>query len=319
MGRDIPPFAALRAFEALARRKSLRAAGDELGISASAISHQLNALEENLGKKLLFKRGNRLHFTEAGGHLAVELGEGLDLLEKASQRASGRHHKPHITISMFQSLSELWMIPLLTAYHRLNPETTVSVVTEPDIQDADFGSIDLAICYDRHPAANTGLPFLMSETIEPVASQGYLSISAPVRKPADIVEHMLIHCCSAPDEWQQWSQQNEISLSGARHWLQVDTRAAALQAAEQGLGLAMGRKPLSDLALSRRRIVEVFNAPVATGMAYYLNAARHHKPSSRIADFQQWLMDTAQLSNPFMQQANQPEYETVQSARLPLG
>ncbi len=319
MGRDIPPFAALRAFEALARRASLRAAGEELGISASAVSHQLNALEDNLGKKLLFKRGNRLHFTEAGRCLATELGEGLDLLEKASQRASGRHRTAHITISMFQSLSELWMVPLLAAFHRRSPEITVSVITEPEVHDTRPGNVDLAICYDRQSTDKSGALLLMPEIIEPVASQDYLSGAEPICRPADIVGHRLIHCSSAPDEWQHWSKHKGIALSGASHWLQVDTRAAALQAAEQGLGLAMARKPLADLALSRRKIVEVFNDPLASGMGYYLASVKHTAPSSHIVDFRGWLQDMAQLTNPFSPHAGEPARAAGTRAKIPLG
>src|SRR5215211_4731695 len=127
MGRKIPPFAALRAFEALARRGSLHAAGEELGISAGAISHQLKSLEDHLGAKLLTRNNNRLAMTEAGCRFAAELRESLDLLEDASLRVSAVRDKSRISISLFQSLAELWIVPLLAKFSCEYPDVVVSL------------------------------------------------------------------------------------------------------------------------------------------------------------------------------------------------
>lgn len=299
MGRDIPPFAAMRAFEALARQGSLRAAGEELAISASAISHQLNALENHLGKKLLYKKDNRIHFTDAGTCLARELGEGLDLLEQASLKASGRRRQNHLSIGMFQSLAELWFVPLLARYHVHDPDTTISVVTGPEFLAGDFDSVDLAIHYGQHIPRGYEGAALLEETVQPLASPAYLTGSRSISNPSAISDHVLIHCSSAADEWETWADQNNISLSGAQRWLEVDTRSAAYQAAEQGLGLAMGRHPMCALALSRKRLQGVFEKSFASGMSYFVVRSENRRHSRQISGLASWLHNIARVDEPF--------------------
>jgi LysR family glycine cleavage system transcriptional activator len=299
MVRNIPPFAALRAFDALARRGSLRAAGEELSVSASAVSHQLNALEDHLGARLLFKSGNRLKFTETGKRLADELREGLNLLEQASLRASARPERSRISICLFQSLAELWLVPLLGAFNRQEPDVVVSVITEPEVIELSGTDIDLAIQYGDKAHPNHQLMELFPETIEPLACKDYLVAAGHIEQPGDILRHRLIFCTCAPDEWQIWSAQKGVPLAKVQRWLEVDTRAAALQAAEQGLGLVMGRRPFSDLAVARRRLIQLFDEPVSTGVNYFIIVPKRSWSSPHVRHFCSWLQTAAHADNPF--------------------
>lgn len=300
MGRTIPPFAALRAFEALARRGTLQAAGAELGISPGAVSHQLKSLEEHLGAKLLLRTQNRLTFTNAGVRFAAELRQILDQLELASLNVSAAREKARITISLFQSLAELWMVPLLGAFNRENPHLLVSLITATEAIDVSNSDVDLAIQYVEKPPAHCQAIELFPETIEPLASPEYLAANGPIASPGDLQGYRLIFCSCEPNEWPFWAAHSGAGgLHEASHWLEVDTRAAAIQAGEQGLGVVMGRRPFADLALARGRLIQLFGEAVPTGMRYFAVAPSRTWSSRRVRNFCSWLQAVARTDNPF--------------------
>ena len=300
MARKIPPFAALRAFEALARRGSLQAAGEELGISASAISHQLKSLEAHLGAKLLIRTDHRLQIADAGMTLYHDLQDILDRLEVAAMRVSVERETARISINLFSSLAALWMVPLLGQFNAKHPDIVVSLVTQPETIDLSGSDIDLAIQYRPHPPGGYESIELITETIAPLCSPGYLQKNGPIREPADLLAHTLISCTCGPEEWQLWMERHGSSVSGVRHWLEVDNRAAALQAGQEGIGVVMGRRPFADLALARGQLAEIFTDSVETGMSYFIVAPERSWSSRNIRIFCLWLSSVAREGNPFL-------------------
>ncbi|RWI87849.1 MAG: LysR family transcriptional regulator [Mesorhizobium sp.] len=300
MGRNIPPFAALRAFEALVRHGNLQAAGNELGISASAISHQVKSLEGHLGAKLLVKTDNRLKVIEPGLQFASELRGILDEMEAAALKVSLPRKTGRISINLFPSLAELWMIPLLARFAEQYPDTSVTLVTNPEMVDLSGSDIDLAIQYGAEPSGAYKSIALLQETITPVCSPTFLARRGQIAQAATLLSHPLIYCASAPDEWRVWMEQNKVSLGDVRHWLEVDTRSAALQAAEQNMGIAIGRRPFADLALARGSLVQIFPRPTVTGMTYFLAAPARSWSARNVRIFSTWLAAAAKLDNPFL-------------------
>jgi len=299
MGRKIPPFAALRAFEALARRGTLHAAGRELGISAGAVSHQLKSLEDNLGVKLLTRNFNRLSITEIGLCYAAELRGILDQLESVSVSTSAAHDKSRIKISLFHSLAELWMVPLLGTFNRDEPDVLVSLLTDPEVTDISNSDVDLAIQYADGPPAHYHVIELFPETIGPLTSPEYLAAKGSIGNPKELAGHRLIYCSCEPNEWRFWADRCGAGLIESQHCLEVDTRAAAIQAGEQGLGVVMGRRPFADLALARGHLVQLFKDPIATGMSYFIVVPNRTWSSRRVRDVCFWLESVACMENPF--------------------
>jgi LysR family glycine cleavage system transcriptional activator len=126
-----------------------------------------------------------------------------------------------------------------------------------------------------------------------------LELHGPIGQPSDLLQHRLISCTCAPEEWHLWMERNGSSPARARHWLEVDTRAAALQAAQEGLGIVIGRRPFADLALARGHLCQMFPEPVPTGMSYFIVAPHRSWSSRNVRAFCSWLAGVARDTNPF--------------------
>lgn len=297
MARKIPPFAALRAFEALSRCGNLQAAGEELGVSASAISHQLKSLEIHLGFRLLIRTDNRIKLTNRGTQFALKLQQIFDRLQEAVENASGSHDKTRISINLFSSLAELWLVPLLGHFNDRHPDILISIVTIPETMELSGSDIDLAIHYGEQPPTGHGSVLLFPETIAPLCSPKFLEKHGPFASVSDLLEHCLIFCNSAPNEWSMWTEQQRVEISKDRHWLELDNRAAALQAAKSGLGIVLGRRPFADLAVAQGELVQIFPETVSTGMNYFLVVPMRSRSSSSVRAFRTWLCATVSRRN----------------------
>lgn len=292
MARKIPPFAALRAFEALSRCGNLQTAGEELGVSASAISHQLKSLEIHLGFRLLIRTDNRIKLTKRGMQFALKLQQVFDRLQEAVDNASGSRDNARISINLFSSLAELWLVPLLGHFNDRHPDILISIITIPETMELSGSDIDLAIHYGELPPAGHESALLFPETITPLCSPKFLEKHGPFVRVSDLLEHCLIYCNSAPNEWSIWTEGQGVTISKDRHWLELDNRAAALQAAKSGLGIVLGRRPFADGAVTRGELVQIFPEAVSTGMNYFLVVPARSSSSSSVRAFRTWLCAT---------------------------
>lgn len=303
MARKIPPFAALRAFEALSRCGNLQTAGEELGVSASAISHQLKSLEAHLRFRLLVRTDNRIKLTNRGMQFALKLQQVFDRLQEVVDNASGSRDNTRISINLFSSLAELWLVPLLGQFNDRHPDILISMVTVPETMELSGSDIDLAIHYGEQAPVGHESVLLFPETIAPLCSPKFLEKHGPFASVSDLLEQCLIFCNSAPNEWSMWTERQGVVISKDRHWLELDNRAAALQAAKSGLGIALGRRPFADLAVTQGELVQIFPETVSTGMNYFLVVPMRSWSSSSVRAFRTWLCATVSGRNSFVRQS----------------
>lgn len=291
MNRRVPPFAAIRAFEAAARCGNLHGAAVELSVSPSAISHQINALEKHLGAKLFLRNNNRLSLTELGAVYQKELRRALDLIEIATARALQRQQGGRVTVNLFVSLAELWLIPLLVGFHELQPDTELKLVTQPEEALLSGSDIDVAIRYAPSDSKEPGYEFLFEEDIIPVCSPRYIKATGPLRTPADLAERRLVLCSLDPSEWSRWASANGVSLTDVKYWLELDQRTFVMQAARRGIGVAMARRPYADIDLAEGSLVAPFPTPVKTSFSYFLVTPERSRSRLRVKAFREWLLD----------------------------
>lgn len=289
MGRKLPPFAALRAFEAVARRGSLQSASEELAISASAVSHQVKALETFLGLKLFVRDNAGLRLTESGEAYLASVGDALDRLEAGTLRLLQDREQRGLTVHVLQSLAQLWLIPQLDDFVSANPDVDLAFVSRPEELDFSGSNIDLAIVYAETPPREHIVEKLMDEVMTPVCSPGYLREHGLLERPADLLGHRLIGCDHVPDEWPDWLGAFQVEAPKNATGLMFDSRALALNAAAGGLGVAMNRRPTGDLMLRRGELVAPLGHELPTGAAYWLTAPERSELLPAAKQFRAWL------------------------------
>ena len=302
MARRIPPFAALRAFEAAARHGNLRRAGEELSLSVSAVSHQIKSLEDFLGIGLFLRDNSKMSLTTAGRDYVVDLTQSLDLIANSTARVERHRQAGHLTINLFHSFAALWLMPRLSSYRRLEPDVDVRVMTT--IEEIDFrtGFIDVAIRYATTAPAGFCADALFGEEIFPVCSPAYLEQMGGVGSEGDFSGWTLVGCGAAPREWEEWFESSGFTGKRPLHRVDFDSRSLALEAAADSLGIVMGRTPFVDRALASGRLIRPFGERVTTGYFYFLVVPERSLRMQAVTSFRKWLLAEAN------QTANRPTF-----------
>ena len=289
MARKLPPFAALRAFEAAARHLSLSIAADELRISPSAVSHQVKALEIFVGSKLLIRSGTGLELTVSGAALLDGLGGALDTIEASTLRVMKHSEEGTLTVHLFQSLAQLWLIPYLSDFLASNPDISVQLVTKPDKVDLSGSLIDVDIRYSLGPPGEPDAIKLFDEVIYPVVSPSYLKLVGPLDTPADAAGRRLIGCDYVPDEWEVWFRAVGVGEMAIHPQLMFDSRAHSIQAAVEALGIAINRRPYGENLIRQGVLLAPFPERIRTSGAYYVIVPPRAASLPRVKRFTAWL------------------------------
>ena len=280
MARRLPPFAALRAFEAAARAGSLADAAEELLISSSAVSHQIKSLETFVSAKLFLREQTGLKLTEIGEKYLEGLGDALDRIEASTLSVMQDTKNGGLTIHLFQSLAQMWLIPQLDDFLSSNPEITVKLITKPDDIEFSGSSIDIAIRYATAKPTEHMCEKLIDEVMGPVVSPDYLRHYGAIETPEDLLGRRLIGCEYEPHEWDMWFDRMGIAHSNQSPKLMFDSRSHALLAAREGMGVAMNRRPYGDFLLKMGLLVAPFSDEVPPA-APITSSRRNAPPGSR--------------------------------------
>lgn len=291
--RKLPPFAALRAFEATARRKSLREASGELLISSSAISHQIKSLEAFIGVKLFIRSSSGLVLTKTGASYLTEVSYLLDKLEASTDKiAKTTRAESRLSIHLYDSLAQLWLVPRMREFLSDNSDLKIELITRPEIIDLANFDVNLAVQYLSGSPSSCSSERLFEEVITPVCSPEYLAEDGPVETAADLIGRRLIISADHLDEWNFWFAAQGLQLPDGMPQFVVDSRANVLHAAREGLGIAMNRRPFGDLLVQRGMLIEPLDKPVSTGESYYLCTHRRSEGLPQVKRFKAWLLTT---------------------------
>jgi DNA-binding transcriptional LysR family regulator len=294
----------LRGFRAAARHLSFTRAARELFVTQSAISHEVKTLEEQLGRPL-FRRVNRtLQLTQTGEELYRAIDEALNLIDTATQRASGPWRTLSVTTTV--ALASTWLVPRLPRFAQEHPEVDLRVVASNDTVDLKREHIDVAIRFATLQMAQPSLEKLFDYRQFPVCAPALAaSRRKPLGTPADLAHHVLIDfetiLYGRPwFDWQQWfSAQGLRSIKGAG-WLRFSHYDQVIEAARKGTGVAVGKWPhLSDHLRSGELVAPLGAAGVVTVGAFYLEVADDARREASDV-FLDWLRaESTRDANPF--------------------
>ena len=215
MARRLPPLNAIRAFEAAARHLSFTKAAEELFVTQAAVSHQIKALEAALGLQLFRRFNRRLMLTDAGQAYLPPLREALDGIAAATERLRAVEQTGSLKVSVLPSFAAKWLLPRLSRFRERHPEIDVLVSANNALVDFARDEVDIAIRYGfgRHPELE--VKFLMGDRIFPVCSPELLAAGPPLREPADLRHHTLLHDADAlateSESWRVWLEAAGVS------------------------------------------------------------------------------------------------------------
>ncbi|HSV70184.1 MAG TPA: LysR family transcriptional regulator [Methylibium sp.] len=298
----------LRAFEAVARRLSFRAAAEELFLTQSAISRQIQALEDEIGAPL-FSRGTRhVALTADGSTLLAAVAPALERLDAGVRQIRSSRGRRGVNLSTFASMASMWLLPRIEAWQREQPDLDIRIDASDRLVDLDEPEVELVL---RHCTAETAPPGalrLFGETLTPVIGPRLLEQAAagaapPLGTPADLAAHTLLEeedprPITRQLRWRHWLAQQGLPALEPRRWIVLNFTYQQVQAALAGQGVALARLALVAESLERGELVEPFGAGarISTPYAYWLviSPARQDRPE--VQRFAAWVQDQAALT-----------------------
>jgi LysR family glycine cleavage system transcriptional activator len=296
MARDLPPLNPLRAFEAAGRHLSLTRAARELHVTPAAVSHQVRGLEEYLGVKLFRRVGNALLLTDAGQACLPGLSEGFDRLAEATLRLEERDARGPLHVSVAPAFASKWLIPRLERFDSAHPDIDVRISASLDLVDFDRGGFDAAIRLGRGAYPGLQVHELFAESVVPMCAPNLSEGSHPLRKPADLRHHVLLHDDSllfdraAPD-WPMWLKAAGIKTVDASRGPHFSHPDHAMQAAMDGAGVVLGWRTLAAADLAAGRMVIPFDLTLPMALAFLFVYPQVAGTRPKIVAFRDWLID----------------------------
>ena len=282
----LPPLNTLRLFEAAGRHLSFKLAAEELNVTPSAVSHGIQSLEDWLGVPL-FARGPRsLALTAAGSAYLPDVRRALDALTKAGDGVPGRRPARHLTISVAPSFGLRWLVPNLPSFHALHPGIEVSLDTAHRQVAFPRDGVDLAIRMGRGDWPGLEARCLVQEDLVPV---GTPALAVEIKTARDLAGRTLLHVANVADDWASWCALAGIEDLALDQGPRFDNIHMALEAAAQGLGIAIGRLPLIAADIAAGRLAAILPPPRRCATGYWLVTAPESLARPEVAAFRDWI------------------------------
>ncbi len=296
MRQRLPPLNALKVFEAAARHESFTRAAEELSVTQGAVSHQVKALEAELGIKLFNRERQRLVITEAGREYLTVVRDALDRIALGTERLLQRQNTGVLTVSTSPDFAAKWLVHRLGHFAEAHPEIDLRV--SATLHHVDFAreEVDLAV---RHGDGNwPGLETvrLSSEQLFAVCSPKLLTGRRRLTKPSDILKYILkyplIHMDSRAD-WAKWLQTAGLEDAEVIHGPVLNRASMVIDAAINGQGIALARTTLSAWDLINGRLVRPFPETLRLSKTYWIICPKATAVLPKIVTFRDWLLAEA--------------------------
>jgi DNA-binding transcriptional LysR family regulator len=291
MAFKLPPMSAVRLFETAARTLSFKAAAEELHLTPSAISHGVQTLEDWLGAKLFVREHRGLALTEAGRAFLEPVQSAFATLSRATERMPGRRAAGTLSVTVAPTFGSRWLMPRLPSFTERYPDIVVVIDTERRQVDLASAGIDLAIRMSPDERPGGTWLRLVRETFVPVCSPRLLSKYGKMPIDGLLRVAPLIHVTPASEDWPWWFREIGVEASKFQPFLKFDTIRMAVDAAIQGLGITLGRKPLIDDDLAAGRLVEICGPPQQGSTCYWLVGEESTFKRAEAKLFRRWLIE----------------------------
>ncbi|MGY0571038.1 transcriptional regulator GcvA [Bradyrhizobium sp. RDM12] len=296
MTARLPSLNGLRAFEAAARHLSFTLAAGELNVTQTAISHQIRRLEEELGIRLFIRQNRALALTPEARDYLPGVRAAFNDLRLATDRLLRKDGDKVLTVSTLASLAAKWLLPRLTDFQEAHPGIDVRITTSTSLVDFQRDDVDAAIRYGRGQWPGLRADWLMADELFPVCSPSLLRGDKPLRQPDDLRGYPLLHTSNAnSDDWRLWLTAAGLPADIAKQpGITFDMIFMTIQAAIDGIGVAMGRTSYVSDDIAKGRLVVPFKIALPADAGFYLVSPEGRREAPKLAAFRQWMIAATQ-------------------------
>jgi LysR family glycine cleavage system transcriptional activator len=288
--RRLPPLAAIRAFDAVARHASFRLAAEEIGVTPTAISHQIRQLEEHLNQRLFTRSARGVNLTDSGEILFRASGNMFATLRDAVEAIEMRQQPGVLTLSTTSNFLTNWLVPRLPALHLALPMLDLRLHSSTQLVDLAGNMADCAIRYSMQPDTTLDTTLLWQDRFVLVASP-----SLTINRPEDLAGVTLFHIenrhVPTPEpDWTHWKAAHGPADLAIQAGIRFDDETHALQAAIAGQGVLLASELLVQHPLAQGLLRVALPGALPGGNYYFVT----HPGKAERQDIQQcrtWLIE----------------------------
>jgi LysR family glycine cleavage system transcriptional activator len=294
MNSHLPPLSALRAFEAAARHMSFTRAADELHVTPAAISHQIHALEEDLGVRLFHRLSRSIELTASAKVLLPGLTEAFAGIQSSVRRLRAHNDTGTLTVTASPSIAAKWLVLRLHRFQEQCPEIDVRISATDEVVDLTKGDFDIAIRYGAGNYPGLDIELLFTNEVFPACSPQLLTAGPALRTPDDLPLHNLIYDQAVERDplaptWPMWLKAAGVKNIPTAAGLSFSNMYLALDAAIAGHGVVLAQSIIAAADLAAGRLVRLFTLALPDQFAYYIVTAPGALERPKVRAFRDWL------------------------------
>ena len=304
----------LRAFEAVARHLNFRAAAEEMALTQSAVSRQIQALEEEVGVSLFLRHTRAVELTSAGAQLLTAVSQSLPRIDGAVRQIRQSAGRRAVALTTFASFASMWLIPRLEQFQRDHPDIDIRIDASDNTLDLEVADIDLALRYGPQANMPAQAIRLFGEQLTPVVSPWLLKGGPAITEPADMARFALIEAGDAHHShlqwltWRRWFDEHGLAKLQPKRWLYFNYAYQMVQAALSGQGVVLARLPLVAESLANGDLVEPLSGlRMESPMAYWLIVGPRSAQRPEIRAFCDWLMVQSRITRQTVGEVPDPD------------
>ncbi|MEX2122566.1 MAG: LysR substrate-binding domain-containing protein [Woeseia sp.] len=281
----------LRTFCVAGRHRSFRIAAEELFVSASAISHQIRSLEQELQTTLFLRKAQSLDLTEAGARLYAEIDPLIRQIDAVIQRMSSRYRQQFLRISVQPFFASEMFVPRLPEFTSQHPNIDIHIDTSDESSEKYAADFDASIRLFRTAPPNLLSDRLFSLRLVPAASPEFSEKWQSLSPHAGQTYPLIVHA-TRPDAWDKWAESAGRSPPRPSSILKLNSMIAVARAAERGLGAALVPLPLSDAWFQSGSLVRLFDHELVSRDGYYFVQRKEDEHRADIQSLRRWMLQT---------------------------
>ena len=289
MPRRLPQLNALKAFEAAARHVSFTRAAEELCVTQGAVSHQVKALEAELGIKLFNRERQRLIITDAGRDYLAVVRDALDRIAMGTERLVQRQSSGMLTVSTSPDFAAKWLVHRLGRFAEAHPAIDLRVSAVMHHVDFTREDVDLAVSHGDGHWPGLHVTRLCSEQLFAVCSP---ALGAKLKRPQDVLKLPLLHLDDR-GPWTAWLEAAGVGDADALHGPVLNRASMLIDAAIDGQGVALARTTLAAWDLIHKRLVRPFPVALPLAKSYWIVCPKATADLPKLVAFSDWLLAQA--------------------------